>query len=99
MTTEAVVLHIERTPDVLGGKPRVAGRRVAVEHIVVWHEWMGQSADEIANEYDLSLAEIYAALTYYYDHREEIDESLRAGQAVVEAARQRYPSKLPPFAQ
>lgn len=93
MTTEAVALHIERTSDVLGGKPRVAGRRVAVEHIVVWHEWMGLSADEIANEYDLSLAEVYAALTYYYDHREEIDESLRAGQAFIEAARQRYPSK------
>lgn len=89
--------HIETTPDVLGGKPRIAGRRIAVEHIVVWHEWMGRPADEIAGEYDLSLADIYAALAYYYDHRQEIDDSLRAGEQWVEEMRRQIPTKLPPF--
>ena len=77
--------HIESTPDVLGGKPRIAERRIAVQDIVVWHERMGRSADEIASEYSLTLSSIYAALAYYYDHREEIDESLRKGGELIDA--------------
>ncbi len=44
-----------------GGKPHVARRRITVQNIVIWHEFMGHSADEIATEYDLSLADVYAA--------------------------------------
>ena len=88
--------HIEITPGVMGGKPRIAGRRITIEHIVIWHEWMGKSADEIATEYDLTLADVYAALAYYYDHRAEIDQSIRESQAFVDRMRQQIPSKLRP---
>jgi uncharacterized protein (DUF433 family) len=67
--------HIEITPGVAGGKPRISGRHITVQNMVIWHERMGKSADEIATEYDLSLADIYAALAYYFDHRVEIDSS------------------------
>lgn len=87
--------HIEITPDIAGGKPRIAGHRITVQNIVIWHEWMGLSADEIAAEYDLTLSEVYAALAYYYDHRAEIDESIRADEAFVEELRRVTPSKLP----
>ena len=53
MYAPALYNHIESTPDVLGGKPRIAGRRIAVQDIVVWHERMGRSADEIASDYSL----------------------------------------------
>lgn len=86
--------HIEVTPGVAGGKPRIAGRRITVQNIVVWHERMGKSADEISAEYDLALADIYAALTYYFDHRAEVDESIREGNSFAEALRQSTPSKL-----
>ena len=86
--------HIERTPEVAGGKARIAGHRISVHDIVTWHERLGRSADEIASEYDLSLAEIYAALAYYYDHRGEIDESLRADESLVTRLRGEIPSKL-----
>ena len=33
-------------------------------NVVIWHERMGLSADEIASNYGLSLADVYAALTY-----------------------------------
>ncbi len=88
--------HIEITPSVMGGKPRIAGRRITIEQIVIWHEWMGKSADEIATEYDLTLADVYAALAYYYDHRAEIDKSIRESQAFVDRMRQQTPSKLRP---
>jgi uncharacterized protein DUF433 len=52
------------------------------------------SPDEIATEYGLSLADVYAALAYYYDHREEIDASIRADEAFVAELRKRIPFKL-----
>lgn len=94
MATKSLDQHIEITPGVAGGKPRVAGRRIKVQDIVVWHEHLGQSADEIAAEYDLSLADVHAALAYYFDHRAEIDRSIAEGQAFAEALRRRTPSKV-----
>lgn len=86
--------HIEVTPGVVGGKPRIAGRRISVQNIAIWHERMGRSADEISTEYDLTLADVYAALAYYFDHRAQIDESIREGEAFAEALRERTPSKV-----
>jgi hypothetical protein len=66
-----------------------------VQNIVIWHERVGLSADEIAAEHGLGLSEVYAALAYYYDHRAEIDEAIRADEAFVEQLREITPSKLP----
>ncbi|CAN5433279.1 MAG: DUF433 domain-containing protein [Rubrobacteraceae bacterium] len=86
--------HIEITPGVVGGKPRISGRRITIQNIAVWHERMGKSADEIATEHDLTLADVYAALAYYFDHRVEMDESIREGEAFAEELRRNVPSKL-----
>ena len=61
---------------------------------MIRHERRGKSADEIATEYDLSLADVYAALAYYFDRRTEIDASISEGGVFVEALRERTPSKL-----
>jgi hypothetical protein len=66
-----------------------------VQDVVIWHERMGLSADEIATEHLLSLADVYAALAYYYDHRTEIDEAIRDNEGFVEALRKAIPSKIP----
>ena len=63
MAVEALDRHIEVTPGIAGGKPRIAGRRITVRDIVIWHERLGKSADEIATECDLTLSDVYAALT------------------------------------
>lgn len=86
--------HITSTPGVAGGKPRIAGRRITVQDIVRWHERLALSADEIASEHGLSLADVYAALAYYYDHREEIDQVMKADEAFVAELRQHITSKL-----
>src|SRR5689334_21998768 len=86
--------HIVATPGTLGGKPRIAGRRIAVQHIAVWHELQGMSVAEIADEFDLSLADIYAALAYYFDHRVEIDRKIKEDEEFAEEMRKRTPSKL-----
>lgn len=52
------------------------------------------SVDEIAHEYDLRLAEVYAALSYYFSHRRAIDKAIQESTKRVQAVRQHYPSKL-----
>lgn len=96
MATRTLDEHIETTPGVAGGKPRIAGRRITVQNVAFWHERLGKSADEIATEHDLELADVYAAWTYYFDHRDEIDKSIRGGEAFVEEIRQRTTPKLNP---
>jgi uncharacterized protein (DUF433 family) len=87
--------HIELTPGVCGGKPRVAGTRIRVQDIVIWYERMNLSADEIASKFpQVSIADVHAALTYYHDHRSKVDEQMRQGEALVEEIRRAYPLKL-----
>ena len=92
MSSKALDDHIQLTPDTTGGKPRIRGRRITVQDIAIWHERLGKSADEIAADYDLTLAEVYAALAYYFDHREEIDAAMTEDRAFAEAFRARTPS-------
>lgn len=86
--------RITSRPGVLGGKPCISGRRIAVEHVAIWHQRLGYSADEIASDYDLELADVYAALAYYFAHREEIDRSIREGEDFVRRLREETPSLL-----
>lgn len=94
MKTETAKQHIEITPGVCGGKPRIAGHRITVANIVIWHERLGKSADEIATEYDLTMADVYAALAYYFDNRAAIDESIAASKALVASLRKKNVSRL-----
>ena len=93
-TTLTLDRFIETSPGILGGKPHIAGHRISVQDIAIWHEWMGLSADEIASNQGLTLAEIYAALTYYYDHRQEIDEAILADESYVVELRKQITPKL-----
>ncbi len=72
----------------------LAGHRITVQNIMTWHERMGRSADEIAADYDLSLADVYAALAYYHDHQFEIEKSIRDGRKFAEELRRKIPSKI-----
>lgn len=58
------------------------------------HLRLGQSLEEIAGKYDLSLASVHAAMVYYYDHRIEIDSSIEEDAAFAEAFRHNNPSFL-----
>lgn len=85
---------IKVTADVRGGKPCIAGTRLTVADIVLMHLRLGQSLEEIAGKYDLTLAAVYAAMAYYYDHRIEIERSLEEDVAFAEAFRRNNPSPL-----
>jgi uncharacterized protein (DUF433 family) len=75
---------IVRSDDIRGGRPRVAGTGVTVRRIVGWYK-QGLSPEEIITELShLSLAQVYAALTYYHANREEIEADITAEVATAE---------------
>lgn len=92
MTAKTLDQHIEITPGVCGGKPRITGHRITVQPIALWHDRLGKSADEIAAEYDLQLSDVYAALAYYFDHREDIDKALEESTNWIDELKQKTPS-------
>src|SRR5947209_18729720 len=91
MAPKSLDEHIEITPGIAGGKPRIAGHRITVQNVAIWHERLGQSADEIATEYELTLGDVYAALAYYFDHRQEIDRTIAQDAAFVDELRPNTP--------
>jgi uncharacterized protein (DUF433 family) len=93
--TSTISEHIEITPGVCSGKPRIAGHRIRVQDIVIWHEMMGLSPDEILHHYpSISLADIYAALAYYYDNLDEIRQDIRDSDTFVQDLAVKTPSIL-----
>ena len=79
-----IASHIEVTPDTCTGKPRIAGHRIRVQDVVLWNE-EGRSVDEIVADFpQLSLADVYAALAYYHDHREQIDQDIREDEQLFD---------------
>lgn len=76
---------IVRTPGTLGGRPRIEGTRIGVDHVaVLWSQ--GYSAEDIVyTKYDhLTLGQVYAALAYYHSNKEAIDASIAAEAALYD---------------
>jgi uncharacterized protein (DUF433 family) len=87
--------HIVSTPDTCGGKPRIAGSRIRVKDVVIWHDRQRMAPAEIVSKWPhLTLASIYAALAYYHDHREEMNAEIAADQSWYEEQKAKHPSLL-----
>ena len=65
--------EIVSTDGVMGGQPRIEGRRISVLQIVEWVHEEGMDPETVATEFDLGMAEIYRALTYYYENIDSMD--------------------------
>ncbi len=68
---------ITRHPDIHGNRPLIGGTGVAVRTVIGYYK-LGLTAEEIADEMDLELAGVYAALAYYHLNREEIEADIVA---------------------
>ncbi len=100
---EAVIQSINliaSDPDLRGGRPCVAGTGLRVIDVVMAHLFHQRSPSEIASDYAISLAQVHAALAYYYEHKQVVDADLR--QQVIAARNykekrigSREPSLLP----
>lgn len=86
MSTKVTYPHIAKRR----GKPAHLKRvpRVRVAQIVMDYLAYGWSVDEMCRQYPyLSPAEAHAAMAYYYDHQEEIEEEIRSEEELVQQAR------------
>jgi uncharacterized protein (DUF433 family) len=72
-------------PAVRSGRPMVAGTSIRVSDLVASHLYRGLTPEELAVNFALNLAQVYAALAYYYMHKTEVDTEIRAN--AVEAER------------
>src|SRR5581483_12311335 len=69
---------IMRNPRIFGGKPIIGQHRISVHDIAAQIQ-QGYTPEQIVSEEvypTLTLAEVYAALHYYYEHKEEIDREI-----------------------
>ena len=94
MPFQTIERHIEITPGIAGGKPRIAGHRITVRDIVIWHQHMGKSVDEICTGHGLGPAGVHAALAFYFDNREQTGKAIEDSEAFIKSLRKTTPSAL-----
>jgi uncharacterized protein (DUF433 family) len=66
--------HIVKAEGLCGGQVVIEGTRIAVWHIVDYYYRAGMSVEEILAEWEyLTPAQVFSALAYYHDNKDEID--------------------------
>jgi uncharacterized protein (DUF433 family) len=77
LATETLDGLIVKDPQLHNGRPIIAGTGITVRTIAIMYK-QGNSPEEISGELPLSLAQIYAALTYYHLHTDAIEADIQA---------------------
>jgi uncharacterized protein (DUF433 family) len=77
MNTVQTIDLIVTNPDIRNGRPHILGTTVTVADIALTKHYHAQDADGLAEWYGLTLPQVYAALAYYYEHKEVIDQQIR----------------------
>lgn len=65
-------------------EPHLAGRRITVQAIHAQVHERGLEPEAVAERYELDLADVYRALTYYYDHPAEMAAVERRRERAIE---------------
>jgi uncharacterized protein (DUF433 family) len=87
--------HIEIVQGAGGPKPRIKGTGIRVKDVVDWQRDLGWSVSKIVEEFPhLTPAGVYAALAYYWDHRDELDRTWAEQDAIDQAYMRQHPSPL-----
>ena len=78
---------ITSTAGICGGKPCIAGTRIRVQDIVLRTE-LGDSADDLVNAFPhITLADVHAALAYYYENQAAVDKQIRESDELISRIR------------
>jgi uncharacterized protein (DUF433 family) len=94
-----ITQHIVKSPSVCGGRACIAGHRVRVMDVVGWHEKRGIPVAQVVSMFPgISRADVHAALAYYHDNVEEIEEEFRKDEEWARWAEANLPSLIPPEA-
>ncbi len=88
-------IRIVSTPGICGGRARIDGHRITVEDVAIWYQRLGMSPDEIVSAHpSITLADVHAALAYYFDNRERIDADIQEGERFIEELKAKSPPSL-----
>jgi uncharacterized protein (DUF433 family) len=70
--------YISKNPEICGGKAAIKGTRITVK-VLVSHYLRGENIQDILAGFpQITPAQFYDALSYYYDNKDEIDEQIKA---------------------
>ncbi len=78
MKTKIKIEHpyIETKKGIGSGRPIIKNTRTSVKNLIIYYK-MGYTPEEIQRELPhLTLAQIYDAISYYYDHQDKIDKEI-----------------------
>jgi uncharacterized protein (DUF433 family) len=89
--------HIALMPsDLHGQKPVIAGTRIRVLDVYCWHVEQGKSPQQIVEEFPhITLADVYAAMTYFWDNEEAMREQLAREEEFAAEMLKQNPPRLP----
>ena len=73
MNTIQSINLIATNPDVRSGRPCLVGTGLEVAVIAIAQTVHQRTPEKIAEDYVISLAQVHAALAYYYEHQTEMD--------------------------
>jgi len=64
-------------PRIREGRPCIRDTGIRVTDIVMANLYHGRTPSDIASDYELDIAKVYAALAYYYEHKSDLDDDIR----------------------
>lgn len=86
---------VVKDKEISGGSPIIEGTRTRVIDIAIEYEILGRSPDEIISSHPhLNLSQVHDALSFYYEHRDELDRKAERDQEFISRLREKVPSKI-----
>ena len=89
--SDVTVLSIDTivsNANVRGGRPIIAGTTLRVQDVAAHHIHRHYTPEELAYQLQISLAQVHAALAYYYAHQEEIDRQIEEDDRLIQEAKE-----------
>jgi uncharacterized protein (DUF433 family) len=91
--SDVTILSIDMivsNPKIRNGRPIIAGTTLRVQDIAIAHVYKGDSLGEVVRQYPtVSLAQVHAALSCYYEHRDEIDKQIADDDQFFQEAKEK----------
>jgi uncharacterized protein (DUF433 family) len=87
--------YITRNKKIRGGAPVVSGTAIRVLDIVIRYEIMGQSPEDVIVALpQINLPQVHDALSYYYEHKNDIDRAWKAAIRDTDGMKKEHASIL-----
>ncbi len=80
--------YVEVNPKVSGGSAVISGTRIRIVDVAIEYEYLNCTPDDIVNAHPhLKLEQVHDALSYYYEHRAELDNKIKEDREFIQKFR------------